>query len=70
MYCKLGAVARTDVLASTWYAEVARVFDDHVGQYSFVEIGHEIFFMALFFPNADSVTDERNWLTARHDHCC
>ena len=30
------------VRASTWYAD-DRVFDDHVRQHSFVEIGHEIF---------------------------
>ena len=40
-YCKPGAVARSDVSASTWYAD-GRVFDDHVRQHSFVEIGHEI----------------------------
>ena len=37
-YCKPGPVARSDVRESTWYAD-GRVFDDHVRQYSFVEIG-------------------------------
>ena len=64
-YCKPGAVARSDVRASTWYAD-GRVYDDHVRQHSCVEIGHEI----LSFPAVDSVTDERNWLTALHDHSC
>ena len=37
--CKPGAVARSDVRASTWYAD-GRVIDDHVQQHSFVNIGH------------------------------
>ena len=43
------------------YAD-GRVFDDHVRQHSFVEIGHEIFSTAvLSLPSIqDSVTDERN----------
>ena len=36
-----GAVARSDVSASTWYADGC-MFDDRVRQHSFVEIGHEI----------------------------
>ena len=40
-YCKPGEVARSDVRASTWYAD-DRVFDDHVRQHFFVEICHEI----------------------------
>ena len=40
-YCKPDAVARSDVLASTWCAD-GRVFDDHVQQHSFVQIGLEI----------------------------
>ena len=62
-YCKLGAVTRSDERASTWYADGC-VFDDYARLHSCVETGHEI----LSFPAADSVTDERNWLTARHDH--
>ena len=46
MYCKPGAVARSDVRASTCYAD-GRVFDDNVWQHSFVEIGHEIFSTAV-----------------------
>ena len=42
-YCKPGAVACSDLLASIWYA-AGRVFDDDVLQHSFVEIGHEILF--------------------------
>ena len=38
---KPGAVALSDVHASTWYAD-GRVFNDQVRQHSFVEIGHEI----------------------------
>ena len=45
-YCKPGAIARSDVRASTWYAD-GRVFEDHVRQHSFVEIGHELFSMAV-----------------------
>ena len=45
-YCKPGAVARSDVRASPWYAD-GRVFGDHVRQHSFVEIGHEIFSTAV-----------------------
>ena len=45
-YCKPGAVARSDVRASTWYAD-GRMFDDHVRQHSFVETGHEIFSTAV-----------------------
>ena len=41
-YCKPGAITRSDVLASTWYAD-GRVFDDHIWQHSFVGIGHELF---------------------------
>ena len=40
-YCKPGAIARSDVRASTWYAD-DRVFDNHVRQHYFVGIGHEI----------------------------
>ena len=43
---KPGAVARSDVPASTLYAD-GRVFDYHVRQHSFVEIGHEIFSTAV-----------------------
>ena len=35
------AVAGLDVHASTWYAD-GRMFDDHVRQHSFIEIGHKI----------------------------
>ena len=45
-YCKPGAVACSDLHASTWYAD-GRVFDDHVRQHSFVEIGQEIFSKAV-----------------------
>ena len=45
-YCKPGAIARSDMRASTWYAG-GRVFDDHVRQHSLVEIGHEIFSTAV-----------------------
>ena len=45
-YCKPGAVARSDVRAFTWYAD-GRVFDDHIRQHSFVEIGHEILSTAV-----------------------
>ena len=45
-YCKPGAIARSDVRASTWYAG-GRLFDDHVRQHSFVKIGHEIFSTAV-----------------------
>ena len=45
-YCNPGAVARSDVRASTWYAD-GLVFDDHVRQHSLVEIGHEIFSTAV-----------------------
>ena len=45
-YCKPGAVASSDVHASTWYAD-GRVFDDHVRQHSCVEIGHEILSTAV-----------------------
>ena len=45
-FCKPGAVARSDVCVSTWYSD-GRVFDYHVRQYSFVEIGDEIFSTAV-----------------------
>ena len=45
-FCKLGAVARSGVPAFTLYAD-GRVFDDHVMQHSFVEIGHEILSTAV-----------------------
>ena len=45
-YCKPGSVAHSDVRASTWYAD-GRVFDDHVRQHSFVEIGYEILSTAV-----------------------
>ena len=45
-YCKPGTVPRSDVCASTWYAD-GRVFNDHVWQHSFVETGHEILSTAV-----------------------
>ena len=45
-YCKPGSVARSDVRASTWYAD-GRMFDDHVWQHSFVETGYEILSTAV-----------------------
>ena len=57
-YCKPGVVARSDVRASTWYAD-GRVFDDHIRQHSFVEIGHEILSTAvLSLPLIQLLTKE------------
>ena len=36
----IASQARSDVRASTWYAD-GRMFDDHVRQHSVVKIGHE-----------------------------
>ena len=53
-----GTVVRSDVRASTWYAD-GRVFDDHVRQHYFVEIGHEIFSTAvLSLPLIQLLTKE------------
>ena len=65
-YCKPGAVARSDVRASTWYAD-GRVFDDHVRQQSCEEIGHEFLSTAvLFLPLIPLLTKG----TAGHDRSC
>ena len=55
----LVAVACSDVLASTWYVAAFLRRD-----------WSRITFYGRSFPTADSVTDERYWLTARHDHSC
>ena len=57
-YCKQGAEARSDVRATTWYAD-GRVFDDHDQQHSVVANGHGILSTAvLSLPLTQLLTKE------------